>query len=440
MRSTASILHLDLDAFFAAVEQRDKPSLRGKPVVVGGVGTRGVVATASYEARQFGIRSAMSISEARARAPHAAYLSGRFEAYHHASGLVMGVLGQLSPIVQPLSLDEAFVDLAAADGFDPTHTEKLVTSLREQVTDVTGGLTASVGVASSKFLAKVASELNKPNGHFIVQPGTELELLGPLPIRAIPGVGPATAERITRIGIHTVEELRTLGRSELVGLLGEAQGQNLFRLARAEDNRPVTTDRHAKSISTEDTFETDIADRSELEAIVDRLAESVSARMRKNQLSCRTVTLKIRYHDFATKTRSSTLLAPTDHPQMISTTARKLLSEADLSGGLRLLGVAVSGLTDWVQDDLFTSPVDVPEPAPRVARREVRRWRPGADVHHEQHGDGWVWGSGLGLVTIRFETRNTPPGPVHTFRQDDAALSIGHRDTATDDPTDTVNS
>ncbi len=179
MRSTASIMHLDLDAFFASVEQRDKPSLRGKPVIVGGIGPRGVVATASYEARVHGVRSAMRTAEARARCPHAAFLGGRFDAYREASLLVMTRLREASPLVEPLSLDEAFVDLAAGPDFDPDAVEQTVADIRRDIADLTGGLTASVGVASSKLMAKIASEINKPNGVFVVAPGTEADVLGP---------------------------------------------------------------------------------------------------------------------------------------------------------------------------------------------------------------------------------------------------------------------
>lgn len=188
MRREASILHLDMDAFFAAVEQRDKPSLRGKPVVVGGIGPRGVVATASYEARRFGVHSAMPTHEARRLCPHAAYLAGRFEVYRAASRVVMGVLSELSPLVEPLSLDEAFVDLAAGSAdvgsLDLTH---LAESVRREVKARTGGLTASVGLGSSKFMAKLASELAKPNGVHVVTPGTEADHIADLPARAIPG-------------------------------------------------------------------------------------------------------------------------------------------------------------------------------------------------------------------------------------------------------------
>ena len=431
MRSTASIMHLDLDAFFASVEQRDKPSLRGRPVIVGGIGPRGVVATASYEARVHGVRSAMRTAEARARCPHAAFLGGRFDAYREASRLVMERLREESEVIEPLSLDEAFVDLAAGTAFDAGRVEEIVAGIRADIAEVTGGLTASVGVASSKLMAKIASEINKPDGVFIVQPGTEADVLGPMQATVIPGVGPATAERLRRVGILTVEDLRSPSEDELVRLLGQSSGRSLHRMARADDDRPVVASRETKSVSVEDTFEQDISDRLQLEAIIERMARSVSSRLRKNGLSGRTVTLKMRHHDFETHTRSSTLPNPTDNARILATTARGLLAGEDISNGLRLLGVGVSGLADWVQDDLFASDEDDEldeEPVEEVSLRPTR-WYPGMDVHHQDHGDGWVWGAGLGRVTVRFETRWTPPGPVHTFLADDPALGAGHTGT-----------
>ena len=429
MRSTASIMHLDLDAFFASVEQRDKPSLRGKPVIVGGVGQRGVVSTASYEARVHGVRSAMRTAEARARCPHAAFLGGRFEAYREASRLVMERLRAETPLVEPLSLDEAFVDLAGADDFDPGTVAARVDRIRADITEVTHGLTASVGVASSKLMAKIASEVNKPDGVFVVPPGTELEVLGPMQATAIPGVGPATAERLRRVGLVTVEDVRGPSEDELVRLLGGSAGRSLWRLARAEDDRAVEPVREAKSVSVEDTFENDVTDRSRLEGEVSRMARSVAARLRKAGLSGRTVTLKVRHHDFETHTRSTTLAGPTDSPRVLTDSALGLLAGTDLAGGLRLVGVGVSGLADWVQEDLFADPDDDVEPAAPVGGDAPApvRWYPGMDAHHEVHGDGWVWGAGLGRVTVRFETRLTPPGPVHTFPAHDPALSPGHR-------------
>lgn len=424
VRPTASILHLDLDAFFAAVEQRDKPSLRGKPVIVGGTGGRGVVATASYEARRYGVGSAMSTREARARCPHAAFLGGRFHAYRETSARVMAVLRDLSPLVEPLSLDEAFVDLAAADlpDLEVATVTMAGVHLRERVHEVTGGLTATVGIASSKFLAKVASELDKPDGMTVVPPGTELDLLRPMKVTVIPGVGPATAERLRRAGIHTIAELELVSEDELVRLLGQAHGHGLWRLARAQDSRPVLAERETKSISVEGTYDSDLTDRRLMEGLLTRQAKEVGARMRKTGFSGRTVTIKVRLHDFTTLSRSSTLSSPTDDGATIGRIARSLLGDLDTTGGVRLLGVGVSGLADWVQEDLFgeTAPEDEVEAAlPEPPRRS---WPPGADVVHDEMGPGWVWGSGSGVVTVRFETADTPPGPVRSFRADDPAL------------------
>jgi DNA polymerase-4 len=241
VRREASVLHLDLDAFFASVEQRDKPSLRGKPVVVGGLGQRGVVATASYEARVYGVRSAMPTHEARRRCPHAAFLVGRFGAYHAASRQVMDVLRRLSPLVEPLSLDEAFVDLRTAGtgvDFSRPGLQLLIKQVKEDVRTATDGLTASVGVATSKFVAKVATEQAKPNGWSIIEAGQELELLRPMQVSVIPGVGPVTAEKLHRIGLHTVADLQQCPFDEIAHVIGKTHAQALIDLAYARDDRP----------------------------------------------------------------------------------------------------------------------------------------------------------------------------------------------------------
>lgn len=426
-RSTASVLHVDLDAFFAAVEQRDKPSLRGKPVVVGGVGGRGVVATASYEARKYGVGSAMSTREARARCPHAAYLSGRFHAYRAASAEVMRVLQEVSPLVEPLSLDEAFVDLqpAGLPDFDTDTLTEFGNQLRGRVQDVTGGLTASVGIGSSKFIAKVASDLDKPDGLVVVPAGTEEQLLYPMSVTVIPGVGPATTERLRRAGIHTVQELASVSLEELVRLVGRAHGTGLYSLARAEDDRPIQPERETKSVSVEGTYDTDLTDRRLMAGLLTRQAKQVADRLGKAGLSGRTVSIKVRLHDFTTLSRSATLPSPTDQAGPIARTARRLLSEIDTSGGVRLLGVGLSGLADWVQEDLFGSDE---EPEDEDAETEIpeepvsHAWVPGMDVRHATHGRGWVWGAGRGVVTVRFETRETPAGPVRSFPKDDPEL------------------
>ena len=429
MRDHASVLHLDLDAFFAAVEQRDKPSLRGKPVVVGGVGGRGVVATASYEARKYGVRSAMSTREARSRCPHAAFLTGRFHAYRDASAVVMGLLREASPLVEPLSLDEAFVDLATARGLaglDVPSVTAFAEELRSKVAAATGGLTASVGIGSSKFIAKVASDLDKPDGLVVVPPGTEQELLRPMHVTVIPGVGPATAERLRRVGIHTVAELESVSLDELVRLVGKAHGAGLYALARAEDDRPVEPEREAKSISSEGTYDTDLTDRSLMEHLLTRQATDVASRLRRHGLSGRTVSIKVRLHDFTTLSRSTTLASPTDSAATVARLARGLLADLDTSGGVRLLGVGVSGLADWIQEDLFGETEE--EPVPEAPDVEVTRardrpgWSPGMDVLHDEMGRGWVWGSGRGVVTVRFETAETPAGPVRSYADDDPQL------------------
>jgi len=432
VRREASVLHLDLDAFFASVEQRDKPSLRGKPVVVGGLGQRGVVATASYEARVYGVRSAMPTHEARRRCPHAAFLVGRFGAYHAASRRVMDVLRRLSPLVEPLSLDEAFVDLRTAStgiDFSRPGLQLLIKQLKEDVRTATDGLTASVGVATSKFVAKVATEQAKPNGWSIIEAGQELELLRPMQVSVIPGVGPVTGEKLHRIGLHTVADLQQCPFDELAQVIGKTHAQALIDLAYARDDRPVEPDRETKSISVEDTFEIDLVSRQELTAILLRDARQVATRLRAARLFAHTVTIKVRLHDFSTLTRSRTLLSATDQADIIGSVATSLLSAIDATGGVRLLGVGVAGLTDVLQEDLFTSegssaaPLeDVVEDDPKPDEQPRRQsWPPGVDVEHDQHGRGWVWGSGLGRVTVRFETRDTSSGPIRTFAADDPA-------------------
>jgi DNA polymerase IV len=435
VRREPSILHLDLDAFFAAVEQRDKPSLRGRPVVVGGTGGRGVVATASYEARAYGARSAMSTAEARRRCPPGtAFLGGRFAAYRRTSDVVMGLLRELSPLVEPVSLDEAYVDLAAGDGLDLSvpGVTALARDLKQRIAAATGGVTGSVGAGTSKLMAKIGSDLDKPDGLVVVPPGEELAVLHPLPVTRLGGVGPATAERLRTVGVGTVADLAAKSLPDLVALAGRAHGAGLYALARAEDDRAVVADREAKSVSAEETFERDLTDQAVLGAEIDAMAARVGGRLRASSFSGRTVTLKLRRYDFTTLTRSLTLPQPTDDARQIATIARRLLAEAGTAGGLRLLGVGVSGLSLYAQGDLFaedddsvpaTGSPDVAESAAEELPPDpVTRWWPGQDVRHEDLGAGWVWGRGLGRVTVRFEGPRTPPGPVRTLAADDPAL------------------
>ncbi|MFJ4580719.1 DNA polymerase IV [Streptomyces echinatus] len=444
MRNAPTILHLDMDAFFASVEQASKPSLRGKAVVVGGLGPRGVVATASYEARVFGVHSAMPMAQARRLAPNAAYLVPRFMLYRTISEQVMALLRELSPLVEPLSLDEAFVDLeAGGTAWDEESARRAGVKLRADIRAVTG-LTGSVGLAASKMLAKIASEQAKPDGLTLIEPGTERAMLGPMTVRTLPGVGPATGDHLRRAGISTVEELAEAGEDELVRLLGKAHGHALYAMALARDERPVVAEREAKSVSVEDTYDVDIHDRLRVGLEVQRLADRCVGRLRGAGLSGRTIVLKVRRYDFSTLTRSETLRGPTDDPVVIREAAARLLESVDTTGGVRLLGVGVSGLADYTQEDLFAQampvlPAEEPEkgvPEPVVERAEPaeRQWRAGQDVRHAEYGHGWVQGSGLGRVTVRFETPQSPPGRVRTFLVDDPALESADPLPLTADP------
>ncbi|MFI0112364.1 DNA polymerase IV [Streptomyces globisporus] len=446
MRPAPTILHLDMDAFYASAEQAAKPSLRGKAVVVGGLGPRGVVATASYEARRLGVHSAMPTAQARRLAPNAAYLVPRFSLYRTVSNQVMELLGRLSPLVEPLSLDEAFVDLEAGGTADDSASARATgEGLRVAIRAVTG-LSGSVGLAGSKMLAKIASEQAKPDGLVLIEPGTERELLAPMSVRILPGVGPATGDHLRRAGMTTVHDLAEAGEAELVRLVGKAHGHGLFRMALGLDDRPVVAERDAKSVSVEDTFDVDLHDRVRVRAEVERLAVRCVERLRAADRSGRTVVLKVRRYDFSTLTRSETLRGPTDDPTVVREAAARLLESVDTTGGVRLLGVGVTGLADYTQEDLFAQAADArelaqralehlapaaeggeeeaaPEPeADSAEQLAARRWPAGHDVHHEEHGHGWVQGSGIGRVTVRFEEPWSAPGRVRTFRIDDPQL------------------
>ncbi|MFJ2753749.1 DNA polymerase IV [Streptomyces sp. NPDC087297] len=465
MRAAPTILHLDMDAFYASVEQASKPSLRGKAVIVGGLGPRGVVATASYEARRFGVHSAMPMGQARRLCPNGAYLIPRFSLYRQVSDVVMAMLRELSPLVEPLSLDEAFVDLEAGGvAFDSRTARETGQRLRAEIRAATG-LSGSVGLAGSKMLAKVASEEAKPAGLLLIEPGTERELLAPMSVRTLPGVGPATGEHLRRAGITTVGELAEAGEDELVRMVGRSAGAGLYRMALGLDDRPVVAERDAKSVSVEDTFDVDLHDRVRIRGEVQRLADRCVQRLRGSGHSGRTIVLKVRRYDFSTLTRSETLRGPTDDPAVVREAAARLLEGVDTTGGVRLLGVGVTGLADYTQEDLFAQSLAAePDGAERVqgaqgaegadgsggdaaeagaagaeaeaaaGAREAaetpgepepapeRRWSAGSDVRHAVYGPGWVQGSGVGRVTVRFEQPGSEPGRVRTFRVDDPEL------------------
>jgi DNA polymerase-4 len=342
------IIHADLDAFFASVEQLDKPELRGRPVVVGGPPqSRGVVAAASYEARAFGIRSAMPMVTALRLCPEAVRVPPRFERYAEISRRVMDIFRGFTPLVEPMSLDEAFLDVTAAVEQDPDgHSiEAIARAIKERVRQEVG-LTVSVGAASSRSAAKIASDMDKPDGLVLVPSGGERRFQAPLPVRSLWGVGPKTAQRLAEESITTIGELAERSEEWARGLFG-ARGVDLLRLARGIDDSPVVVEHETKSVSSETTFARDIGDPEALEASLRELARETAERLQRLGLRGRTVRVKLRLADFTTFTRQTTLAHPTDAFDDIYREAARLLAhEVALppkGRRFRLLGVGVSG-------------------------------------------------------------------------------------------------
>jgi DNA polymerase IV len=349
-----AIVHLDLDAFYASVEQLRRPELRGRPVIVGGGGPdhrRGVVCAASYEARPFGVRSAMPMTRALRLCPAAVVLPVDFPAYRAASAEVFAIARAYTPQVEPLSLDEAYLDVAASQrrfGAPPAIAEEIRDRILAEC-----GLSASVGVATSKTVAKIASDLRKPRGLVVVPPGGEAEFLRPLPLRALPGLGPAAERALAGLGITTLGQLGALPLDAVRRRLGEAAGRSVWQRARGVDEAPVTVPGRPRSVSREETFLEDVSDRSVLEDRVRQLAADVGRRLRAGGWTARTVTLKLRDARFATITRQRSLPAPVDADRLLAVPALELLGAAWQGEPLRLLGVGASALADAGQLDLL---------------------------------------------------------------------------------------
>lgn len=360
------LLHADLDAFYASVEQLDNPALRGRPVVVGGPAeSRGVVATASYEARVFGVRSAQPMKTALARCPDAIRISPRFDRYHEVSDQVFVIFRRWTGLVEPLSLDEAFLDISArVAAVTPAVMEQAAADLKREVHQSTG-LTLSVGAATNKSVAKIASDLRKPDGLVVVPPGAERVFLAPLPVARLWGVGPRAEETLLRMGVRTIGDLAALDRAWLERRFGR-WGAQLHELAHGRDGRAVTPDRETKSVSAETTFAEDVTEPAALAETLAELTGHVARRLARQALRGRTISIKLRDGSFETHTRQCTLPTATDDESEILAAAHRLL-EPELTPGrrLRLLGVGVSGFTGGMQLALPMEPAPVPT-APEV--------------------------------------------------------------------------
>jgi len=372
------ILHADMDAFYAAIEQLDRPELRGRPVIVGGPSHRGVVATASYEARPFGVGSAMPMAVARRRCPQAVVLPPRFERYHEVSRQIMEVFASLSPRVEPLSLDEAFLDMSGAESLFGGP-EQMGRRLKRLVAEATAGLTVSVGISTTKFVAKVASDMHKPDGLTIVPEDRTQAFLWPLPVTRLWGVGPRTAAELGRLRLRTIGDVARADRGWLEQRLG-ALGEHVHRLAHADDPREVEPERERQSLSAELTLEQDVLGAAAIRPHLRRAADRVARGLRDEGLVARGVRVKLKTHDFRLLTRQTLLGPATDSASALVAAAFALLPEFDLRVPMRLVGLGAYELEpdrESRQRALFPDPV--------VQRR--RRLDRVIDALHDRFGE-----------------------------------------------------
>jgi DNA polymerase IV len=343
LQSVRKIVHLDMDAFYASVEQRDDPALQGRPVAVGGRPEgRGVVAAASYEAREFGVRSAMPMARAVRLCPELRIVRPSFEKYKAVSSQVMAILRDCTPLVEPLSLDEAYLDVTVNRWSEPLA-RVVAKRLKDQIREATG-VTASAGVAPNKFLAKIASGWRKPDGLTVISPDRIERFLDELPVEALWGVGPVTARKLREAGIERLVQVRTFDPAALEKLVG-SMADWLRRLSHGDDPRPVVPDRPAKSSSSENTYERDLTDPAEIRAEIDRMARENAEWLARKRLAAKSVDIKVRYADFSTVTRSHTLSRPQSDPDVIASWALLLLEKTEAGRRpVRLLGAGVHGL------------------------------------------------------------------------------------------------
>ncbi|BCF83769.1 DNA polymerase IV [Rhodococcus qingshengii] len=434
------MLHLDMDAFFASAEQLTRPTLRGRPVLVGGLGGRGVVAGASYEARVFGARSAMPMHQARRMVGGGAVvLPPRMSLYSVLSKRTFDALRLRMPILEQLSVDEAFGEPVELAGVGADEVRAFCEDLRALIKAETG-LVASIGAGAGKQVAKIASGLAKPDGVAVIPPGMQHELLDPLPVRKLWGIGPVAEEKLKRLGIETIGGFARTPIAEVASILGTTVGPGLHRLAQGIDDRPVAERAESKQISAESTFAADIVTMAQLRAAVESSGRAAFSRLEKDGRAARTVVLKLKKSDMSILTRSVTLPFATIDRQILIATAQKQVIDPQELGPIRLVGVGFAGLSTVRQGSLFpeldqdvpgypvetlTGALDEAElDVPVAARVPQRYWHPGLDVKHPEYGHGWVQGAGHGVVTVRFETRSSGTGIAKTFAESDEVLEV----------------
>lgn len=444
LRQPRWVLHIDMDAFFASCEQLTRPTLRGRPVLVGGSGGRGVVAGASYEARAYGARSAQPVGQARRAIGYKAIvLPPRFAVYRAASHKVFSLLRQYFPVLEQISIDEAFGEPPELAGATVATVWEFAEELRAKVREQTG-LAASVGAGAGKQYAKIASGLAKPDGIYVLPEAEHATLLYPLPVRSLWGIGPKAAEKLALYGVRTVGELAAMRDVDVVAALGATVGPAIAEIARGHDPRPVHEPDVAKQISSEFTLAEDLRSPAEISAALRRCAATAHRRLQSDGRVARTVTVKLKLFDFTILSRSATLPVGTADMEQIVDVAERIAPNPRDVGAVRLVGVSLSGLTDLVQPTLFDSAGedvskqgiddmdadthnDTSTNVVTLARRVPNsglpgEWAAGDDVEHADFGHGWVQGAGHGKVTVRFETRATGPGRTRTFVTDDPDL------------------
>lgn len=463
------VLHIDMDAFFASVEQLTRPTLRGRPVIVAGIGGRGVVAGASYEARALGAHSAMPTYRASALiGMRGVVVTPRHAVYSAASRRVFSLISEHVDVVEQLSVDEAFMEPAELVGATPDEVRDWGNALRETILRKTG-LPSSIGAGSGKQAAKIGSGLAKPNGICVIPQEDEARILHPLPVSKLWGVGPVTESKLRSIGVSTIGDLAAMSQKDVELSLGATIGVGLWKIAQGKDSRVVAPRAEAKQVSAEHTFGRDLLTNEEVDEAIERAFQGAMRRLVRDGRGARTVTVKLKMADFHSETRSTTLLYPTDNPETLLAAARKITRYPAEVGPIRLVGVGFSGLESARQDVLFPeldvlafsaravgsgNETDEFEPIAGGAAESAEvsadeedgsgaageasasgraadekadevRWAPTQDVFHTEFGHGWVQGSGHGVVSVRFETRVTGPGKTRSFAVDDPNLRPG---------------